>query len=72
MSTSSPFSTQSSTLINQSHLDDWNKALKALDVAENEAYLLQRAGVDQSDNLQKISSARTQILQFKQVYFPGQ
>ena len=72
MSTPNPFKLQSSTLVGPEKLDQLNQALRALTSAENEANLLQSAGVDQSDNLAKIKTARAQILQLKQVYFPGQ
>lgn len=72
MSNPNPFATYSSTLVGPERLDQLNSALRALTTAENESNLLASAGVDQTDNLKKIQAARAQILQLKQVYFPGQ
>ena len=45
--------------------------LAQLDKAEAQLRLAQRAGFDMSDNQKQIDTARNQLLQIKQVYFPG-
>jgi hypothetical protein len=72
VSTPNPFAPQVSQLVTQEKLEQFNQQLRVLDNAQRESELLQRAGIDQTDNLAKIQSARDIILRFKAVYFPGQ
>jgi hypothetical protein len=54
------------------HLSDIKSALQALDAAQAQAELAQRAGIDTSAQMTQIADQRRQLLQIKQVYFPGQ
>lgn len=69
----------SSTIIPDSVLPVIQQALSDLDTAEKELELAKRAGLfstpggaQLADMAKKIADARTQFMNIKQVYFPGQ
>lgn len=73
MSNPNPFqATNPANPLTYQHLSDINAALRALDQAEAAANQAKSAGLDMAQQLQTIQAQRQQLLQIKNVYFPGQ
>lgn len=72
MSTNQPILTvPPNSPLNPYHLDQINTALAAIDSAQKQINLATAAGIDVSQQANQLNTARQQLMQIKQVYFPG-
>lgn len=57
--------------LDQSHLDQINRGLAAIDSAQKQINLATAAGIDVTQQANQLNNARQQLMQLKQVYFPN-
>lgn len=57
--------------LNESHLRQINTGLQAIDDARRQIALAERAGIDVADRKALADKYEQQLIQLKQVYFPG-